>query len=81
VTDSAASSTAASSTAASPEGRHVLADLVGFCRYRESTYHPDDPPEAIRHLEGRREVLLRILTYGDISDAAIDRIIEEETSP
>ncbi|MCP4328419.1 MAG: hypothetical protein GY791_08285 [Alphaproteobacteria bacterium] len=64
----------------SPDGRVVLADLARFCRYRESTYSPDDPPEAMRHLEGRREVLLRILSHGDISDDEIDRIIEEETA-
>ncbi len=65
----------------SPDGRRILADLVRFCRYRESTYSPGDPPEAMRHLEGRREVLLRILTYGRISDAEIDHILEDDIVP
>jgi len=62
----------------SPDGRVIVADLAAFCRYRRSTFDPDQPPEAMRHLEGRREVFLRLIAYGDISEHDIDRIIEEE---
>ena len=64
----------------SPCGRRVIADLAGFCRYRTSTYSPEAGVEGMQHLEGRREVFLRILQYGDVSDEEIDRMIEEEYS-
>jgi len=62
----------------SPAGRVVLADLARFCRYRASTYDPSGPPEAIRHLEGRREVFLRLLAFGDIDEATLDRALDDE---
>ena len=39
----------------------VMADLARFCRMNDSTFHQDARAHAL--IEGRREVLLRILKY------------------
>lgn len=43
----------------------VIGDLKKFCRYMESTYDPD--PYRQSYLNGRRDVLERILSYVDFS--------------
>jgi len=43
----------------------VLADLKRFCRDRQSTFHPDPQWHAL--LEGRREVVLRVLDFLELS--------------
>lgn len=46
-------------------GREVLADLATFCRAHQSTYDPDPRMSAL--LDGRREVLLRIMDHINLS--------------
>ena len=48
----------------------VLADLRRFCRASESTFHADQRVHAL--LEGRREVVLRIMDFIDLS---IDELV------
>jgi hypothetical protein len=43
----------------------VLDDLSKFCREKSSTFHPDSHVHAL--VEGRREVILRIRDYLDLS--------------
>jgi len=45
----------------------VLRDLAEFCRGMESTFDPDPRIHAL--LEGRREVLLRILRHVNLTPA------------
>lgn len=45
--------------------RAVLADLKRFCRASESTFHPDGRVHAL--VEGRREVVLRIMDFLELS--------------
>lgn len=45
----------------SPGGKTVLADLVGFCFGRRSTFDPNDRVHARN--EGRRDVLMRIQEF------------------
>lgn len=49
----------------SPAGQLVLADLVKFCRGLETTFNKD--PHVQAHLEGRREVLLRIAQHRNMT--------------
>lgn len=49
----------------SPAGRLVLEDLMRFCRGARSTFHPD--PRMAAALDGRREVLLRILNHLELT--------------
>ena len=44
-----------------PAGEAVLADLAVFCRGNKSTFNTDPRVHAL--VEGRREVLLRIVKY------------------
>lgn len=48
-----------------PLAEEVLADLISFCRAHETTFHPDARVSAL--LEGRREVLLRILDHCNLT--------------
>lgn len=45
--------------------RAVIADLKRFCRAGESTFHPNERVHAV--LEGRREVILRILDHLELN--------------
>lgn len=63
----------------SPEGRIVLADLVRFCRFYDTSYRPDEPESATFFREGRRDVLCRILNFGDVTDEDLERIIDQES--
>jgi hypothetical protein len=58
----------------SVHGRKVLADLDRFCRGNQSAFHPDPRTHAL--LEGRREVLLRLLHFLNIDSAAIAPFVE-----
>ncbi len=49
----------------SPDGRLVLADLVAFCFGRKSAFHQDERVHAFN--EGKREVLLRIQEFTNLS--------------
>lgn len=49
-----------------PVGNVVLADLAGFCRAQESTFHKD--PIIAASLAGRREVILRVMDHLRLSD-------------
>lgn len=49
----------------SPSGQVVLADLNRFCRGARSTFHQD--PRVAANLDGRREVLLRILRHLELT--------------
>ena len=48
-------------TFSGPLAEEVLIDLANFCRAHETTFHADARVSAL--LEGRREVLLRILDH------------------
>jgi len=48
-----------------PLAEEVLIDLARFCRAHETTFHPDARTSAL--LEGRREVLLRIMDHCKLS--------------
>lgn len=50
----------------------VLEDLMTFCRYRESTFHPDARIAA--NLDGRREVLLRIMNHLNLSEEQLAQL-------
>lgn len=50
----------------------VLDDLFRFCRGRESTFHPD--PRVAANLDGRREVLLRILNHLNLSEEQLAQL-------
>jgi hypothetical protein len=49
----------------------VMRDLDKYCRGHETTMHPDSRSHAV--LEGRRQVLLRIMYYSKLSE---DRLWE-----
>lgn len=55
-------------------GQKMLADLNRFCRGNKSTYDPD--PRAHALLEGRREVLLRILNFIGIPSHELNQYVE-----
>ncbi len=59
-----------------PAGQAVLADLRRFCCATRSTYRPGDPA-AQQHLEGRREVWLRIAGYLNLTERQIWQLTEE----
>jgi len=46
--------------------KDVLLDLTKFCRAHKSTFHADPRVHAL--LEGRREVVLRILEYLNLTE-------------
>lgn len=52
-------------TLGSPDGKIVVADLVAFCFGRKSAFDPD--PHVRARNEGRREVLLRIMEFCNLS--------------
>ncbi len=54
----------------------VVSDLKKFCRYMESTYDPD--PYRQSYLNGRRDVLERILSYIDFSPAQMHEMQEHD---
>ena len=58
----------------SVHGQKVLADLNRFCRGNSSAFHADPRVHAL--LEGRREVLLRLLTFLKIDSATIAQFVE-----
>lgn len=49
----------------SPTGKQVLLDLIPFCFGRKSTFDPDDRVHARN--EGRRDVLMRIAEFTNLS--------------
>lgn len=53
-----------------PESKLVLADLARFCRAMNTTYVPGDTDQS-KHLEGRREVWLRIMAHLKLTDNQI----------
>lgn len=55
-------------------GEKVLADLNRFCRGNASAFDPHPRIHAL--LEGRREVLLRILTLLNVDSAELARFVE-----
>ena len=57
--------TAYKQTFTGPHAETVLADLAAFCRANQSTFHPDARVSAA--LDGRREVILRILDHINLS--------------
>ena len=60
--------------APSASGQKMLADLDRFCRGNKSTFSPDPRVHAL--LEGRREVLLRILNFIGIPSDEIRQFVE-----
>ena len=48
-------------TFGNPAGDRVLVDLAKFCRANDTTFHAD--PRVAAHLDGRREVWLRIQNH------------------
>lgn len=52
----------------------VLADLNRFCRGNQSTYQSD--PRAHALLEGRREVLLRLLNFLGVPSHELAKYVE-----
>lgn len=60
-----------------PEARLVVADLARFCRANSTTFTPGDPHTST-HLEGRREVFTRIISYIGLNELLIYKIEEEE---
>ena len=59
-----------------PQGKLVLADLRRFCRATATTFARGEP-ETQQHLEGRREVFLRIQAYLNLDDQALWALTEE----
>jgi len=55
-------------TFAGQDGAIVLADLARFCHAQKTTHIPGDPYGSAQ-LEGRRQVLLRIVETTGMSDA------------
>lgn len=49
----------------SPGGKTVLADLVGFCHGRTSSFDPNDRVHAFN--EGKRAVLMRICEFTNLT--------------
>ena len=47
-------------------GDEVLRDLAKFCRAHDSTFHEN--PDVAKHLEGRRQVWLRIQEHLHLTD-------------
>jgi len=58
----------------SASGQKMLADLDRFCRGNKSTFSPDPRVHAL--LEGRREVLLRILNFINVPSDEIKQYVE-----
>lgn len=55
-----------------PANVEVMEDLMKFCRYRESTFHPDARIAA--NLDGRREVMLRIMNHLNLSEEQLAQL-------
>lgn len=55
-------------------GEKMLADLNRFCRGNASTFDPDPRIHAL--IEGRREVLLRIIGFLNVDSAELARFVE-----
>jgi len=56
----------------------VLKDLIDFCGYKKSSYAEN--PHEVYHREGRREVILRILSHLNMTEDEINQLIEKETA-
>ena len=65
--------TAYQTTFAGPVGDIVLADLAKFCRARAPTFHKD--PYVAAHLDGRREVFLRIQAHLNLTDEQLWKLV------
>jgi hypothetical protein len=60
-----------------PAGEAILADLIPFCRARETCVVPGDRDRTYV-LEGRREVYLRIRDHLDLTP---EQLVERYTKP
>ena len=56
-------------------GKDVLKDLLEFCHYRKPTYVSGDPCGSAYN-EGMRRVALRIVSFLNMSEADIQKIME-----
>lgn len=56
--------------------RRVMTDLKKFCRYQTSTFSTD--PHMQSYLNGRRDVLERIIEALNLTDEQISRLYEKE---
>lgn len=56
--------------------RRVMTDLKKFCRYQTSTFSTD--PHMQSYLNGRRDVLERIIQALNLTDEQISRLYEKE---
>lgn len=60
-----------------PSGERVLRDLIRWARVFSSTFDPDPRIAAFR--EGRREAVLRILTFLNLPESRVQELSEAET--
>lgn len=60
-----------------PSVRIVLEDLSRFCREHTSCFHPD--PRIHARLEGRREIMLRLRRYTNLSVDELCKNLEEQS--
>lgn len=58
------------------DAKIVLKDLAAFCRANETTFHESEHVQA--HLEGRREVWLRIQKYVQTSPDELWELTRKE---
>lgn len=59
-----------------PEGKRVLADLIKFSGYRESSFVPGDPHSSAFN-EGMRRVILRILSLKHMDEDKITKLMKD----
>lgn len=57
--------------------RRVMTDLKRFCRYQTSTFSTE--PHMQSYLNGRRDVLERIIGFLNLNDDQISRLYERES--
>ena len=57
-----------------PEGQEIIQDLARFCRATTTTFHRD--PHIQAHLEGRREVFLRIQNQLHLTDEQLYKLAQ-----
>ena len=59
-----------------PSGERVLRDLIRWARVFSSTFDPDARVHA--HREGRREAVLRIITFLNLPESRVQELSEAE---
>lgn len=63
-------------TFTTPEGKRVLYDLMGFCNFMKPTLNKNNDPIEMAFNEGKRQVVLMILTKCQLNMETVNKFME-----